>query len=480
MGESRGRGGDWMAAESKITWGDLLLGPKRAAVWTICLGVSLHAFNWFVISTITPSAVLELHGAKLLSWVTAFYLVFSIVGSSGAAFLKARLGLRSVLIGASLAAALGSAIIAFAPTMEVLLAGRIVQGFAEGLVIALCYVIAADVVGEKALPSLFGLLAVVWAVATIGGPILGGVLAHLWSWRVAAGALAPAAILFMILALTVLPARGGDGGVGRGWPLLRMVFLTGGSLAVCVASESKTPGLAAVLVIVALAALWIGLHLDRRAHAPLFPARLLSPRDPSALGLWIIGLMPLAEASVFLFVPYVAQVFMGMSVMQAGQMSSLTALGWSFSAMAVARLGTRAATALIMVGPILLTLGMFLMAWSVDRQAAVPMAIALTACGMGFGISNGFLCQRTIGASNSLERDVTSGAIPTFEGLGAALGAAFSGIVATSAGFPELDATTRPVSMTFLVGGVLGIPAIIAALRFARQTARLAAANAGA
>ena len=67
----------------RIGWRDLLLGPKKAAVWTICLGVALHAFNWFVVNTITPSAVLELGGAELLSWVTAFYLVFSIVGSLG-------------------------------------------------------------------------------------------------------------------------------------------------------------------------------------------------------------------------------------------------------------------------------------------------------------------------------------------------------------------------------------------------------------
>ena len=120
-----------MAAPSNIRWRDLLLGPKRAAVWTICLGVSLHAFNWFVVTTITPSAVLDLGGAELLSWVTAFFLVFSIVGSSGAAFLKAKLGLRSVLIGASLAAAFGSLVIAAAPNMQVLLAGRIVQGFAR-------------------------------------------------------------------------------------------------------------------------------------------------------------------------------------------------------------------------------------------------------------------------------------------------------------------------------------------------------------
>ncbi len=464
-----------MAAQTKIGWSGLLLGPKKAAVWTICLGVALHAFNWFVVNTITPSAVLELSGAELLSWVTAFYLVFSIVGSSGAAFLKARLGLRAVLIGASLVTIVGSLITAAAPNMEVLLAGRILQGFAEGIIIALCYVIAAEVVGEKALPSLFGLLAVVWATATIGGPVLGGVLAYLWSWRIAAAALAPLAILFLVLALIVLPARPKGAERGRGWPLLRLIFLTGGSLAVCVASESKTPLLAALLVLGALGALWIGLHLDRRARSPLFPAQLLSARPASSLGLWIIGLMPLAEASVFLFIPYVGQVHMGLSVMHAGQIASITALGWSFSAMFVARF-ERQATRLIMVGPILLTFGMFLLAWAVDRNSLVVMSVALAACGIGFGISNGFLCQRTIGASDNAERDVTSGAIPTFEGLGAALGAALSGIIATSNGFPELDASPRPIVIAFLVGGMLGLPAIIAAIRFARQTSSTALA----
>jgi MFS family permease len=457
------------AAQTKIGWRDLLLGPKKAAVWTICLGVALHAFNWFVINTITPSAVLELGRADLLSWVTAFYLVFSIVGSSGAAFLKARLGLRAVLIGSSLIAIVGSLIIAAAPNMEVLLAGRIVQGFAEGIVMALCYVIAADAVGEEALPPLFALLAVVWAAATIGGPILGGALAYWWSWRVAAAALVPLAILFLVLALIVLPARPKNADSGRGWPLLRLIFLTGGSLAVCIASESDTPLLASLIVIAALCALWIGLRLDKRARSPLFPARLLSSRSASSLGLWIIGLMPLAEASVFLFIPYIAQVHMGLSVMHAGQIGSITALGWSFSAMFVARM-EKHATRLIMIGPILLTIGMFLLAWAIDDRNLVVMVVGLALCGVGFGISNGFICQRTIATSATAERDVTSGAIPTFEGLGAALGAAFAGIIATGAGFPDLDSSTRPMVWAFVIGGLLALPGILAALRFARQT----------
>lgn len=447
-----------------------MLGPRKAAVWTICLGVALHAFNWFVVNTITPSAVDELGGARLLSWVTAFYLVFSIIGSSGAAFLKARLGLRPVLIGSSLIAIVGSLVIALAPNMETLLAGRIVQGFAEGIIMALCYVIASEAVGEEAMPPLFGLLAVVWALATIGGPVLGGALAHLWSWRIAAASLAPLAAVFLALALTVLPARARSADGGRGWPLIRLAFLTGGSLAVCVASEAPTPILASAIVLTGLAALWIGLRIDRRARAPLFPAWLLSSRRASSLGLWIIGLMPLAEAAVFLFIPFVAQVHLGMSVLQAGQIGSITALGWSFSAMIVARLGDKLATRLIIVGPVLLTIGMFLLAWATDAGNLAAIMTGLALCGVGFGISNGFICQRTIATSETAERDATSGAIPTFEGLGAALGAAFAGIIATGAGFPDLDPSTRPIAWAFLIGGLLGLPAILAAIRFARRT----------
>ena len=149
---------------------------------------------------------------------------------------------------------------------------------------------------------------------------------------------------------------------------------------------------------------------------------------------------------------------MGMSVMHAGQIGSITALGWSFSAMIVARLDDKQATRLIIVGPILLTIGMFLLAWAIDAgNLPVDDDRRSPLCGIGFGISNGFICQRTIatsddrGARRDLRRD------PDLRGAGRRAGRGLcrhhrhqrrlSGL---------LDASTRPIVWTFLIGGLLG------------------------
>ena len=54
------------------------------------------------------------------------------------------------------------------------------------------------------------------------------------------------------------------------------------------------------------------------------------------------------------------------------------------------------------------------------------------------------------------------------------LGAALSGIIATGTGFPTTDGSTRPIVWAFVIGGLLGVPAILAGVRFARQTSAAA------
>ena len=452
--------------EAQPTWRELLLGAKRVATWAICLGVALHAFNWFVVNTATPSAVLELGRADLLSWVTAFYLVFSILGSSGAAFLKSRIGLRALLPGATIALILGCVVIAFAPSMHVLLAGRIIQGVAEGIIYALSYIIAAEVIGHRALPALWALLALVWALATILGPIIAGVLIEFLSWRWAAGALIVPALMFVRLGLKVLPRVEVRPEGGARWPIGPLACLAIGSLALCIASEARA-GLNAMLIAAgALLLILIGLLKDRSASQGLFPRRLLTFDTPSVRGLWLLALMLIADASVFMFAPFIVQVHFGKSALLAGQIASLTAIGWSFSAMMVARAPQTLTGGLIVAGPTSLALGLAGIAASLAYPSLIGMAVAMTVIGIGFGVSHGFISQRTIAHCQKGEEDVTSGGIPTIEGLGASVGAALAGIIASAAGFPSMEAALWPFVVTASVGAAMAVPAIFLALRF--------------
>ena len=54
-------------ASRPATWGELLFGPPRRTVWTICIGISIQGFGWFLVSTIMPSVVLELGRPEELS-----------------------------------------------------------------------------------------------------------------------------------------------------------------------------------------------------------------------------------------------------------------------------------------------------------------------------------------------------------------------------------------------------------------------------
>lgn len=140
-----------------------LFGKQGLAVWTLCLGVGLHAVNWYMVSTIAPSMLNELGNVKLISWITLIYLTTSVVFGSYAGYIKRQIGARTALFLFALIFASGSLIVATAPNMGTVLLGRALQGIGEGLILALSYGVAQDLFSSEATPKLFGLFAFVYA-----------------------------------------------------------------------------------------------------------------------------------------------------------------------------------------------------------------------------------------------------------------------------------------------------------------------------
>jgi MFS family permease len=451
-------------------WREMLLGPRARIIWTISIGVAIQAFGWFLVSTIMPSVVLELGKPELLSWGTTAFLALSIPGSASAGYLKGRFGTRRLLIVASLVVIAANLAGLASPTMAIFLLSRALQGLGEGLVLALCYILVGESLPAREVSPAFGIIAVVWALATLIGPWLAGLLTELFSWRLSFVPMLLLTAAFLWLVATDTAKRPASSNGPAALPIGRLTIIGLAIIAVSFAGATRDVTLASLLIILTLGLLALCFRIDRRSASRLFPQRLLSLRQPASLGIWILGLMYGAEAVAPLYNTYFVQIGHGTSVFFAGQFSAILAVSWSATAILIARLGKVPGKTMLVLGPALLAAGLGLLIFWHDLPLAIA-ALGLAAMGCGFGLSYGFFTEYVIGFAPSVERDVTAGAIPSIESTCAAIGAAVAGLIGNAAGFGRHGAADIPALVPILVYGASTAIALIAvawAWRFRR------------
>ena len=103
----------------------------------MCLGVWLHAADALVATTVMPSAIAEIGGLSYIYWTIALYELGSIIAGAVTGVGVVALGLRTAMMASALVYALGCVASALAPSMAVMLGGRLVQGLGGGAMLAL-------------------------------------------------------------------------------------------------------------------------------------------------------------------------------------------------------------------------------------------------------------------------------------------------------------------------------------------------------
>ncbi|WP_120498319.1 MFS transporter [Kiloniella sp. EL199] len=408
----------------------------------VCMGVALYALNSLITSTLLPSAVDDLNGLEFINWSALLYTTAAMIASLATGTTKTRIGGRAILsIGGSVFA-VGSLLVSLSPSMEMFLLSRIVQGVGGGLVLASCYTVIADLFPRHLWPTVFAMESAVWGIASVGGPLAGGIFAQTVGWRAGFYIITVCAFLFVILVRSNFPKKetntaSRETEIKTSLPFFRLGLL--GSAVLIIAMGNREPDYAWAFLIIGLVLLGYLLHRDKKSNSSLLPKHGLSLFTVAGTGVMIIFLAMVSSISFMVYGPYILQKVHGFSPLAAGFMVALESISWTAAALICARLpqNNRWRLYLIPTGVFTAFLGLFGIALFLYGGPLWSLTISIFLAGAGFGIFWADLSSVIIESGPIDEQDKRSGAIPTLQMCGGALGPAIAGIPAAVIGFQD-------------------------------------------
>ena len=449
------------------SWADLLADGRLPRFALICLGVWLNAADSLVTATIMPSVGRELGGYGYFSWATAGYLVGAILAGASAGRLSELFGLRRATALAGLVMVGGCVLSAAAPDVGLFLTGRLIQGLGSGWISGFAMVAIALLFPERHLARVFASVSGVWGVATLIGPLIGGIFAVGGHWREVFWFFAVQSLAFSVAAPFLL--KGSDEGAGGpGIPWMQLAVLGLGVGAVAVADITRGAAASLGLVAVGLALLAAVLWIDARAKVRLLPHRAGDLTTVCGSGYAAMFALTAASMGFAIYIPPILQQLTGMSPLWAGYVIGAESLAWTLAAFLVAHATGAWDARWVRIGAISVPISLVILSWATPAASIAGILVGGALLGAAFGWSWSFMGRRLLAALADEDRAIGSSAITAVRQTGAAVGAAISGAAANLAGFSDgLTNASARASGVWIYAAVipLGLAGVWAAWR---------------
>jgi EmrB/QacA subfamily drug resistance transporter len=401
----------------------------------LMLALTLASLDQNIVSTALPRIVSDLGGLAHLSWVVTAFMVTSTISTPLYGKLSDMYGRKPLFFTAILVFLAGSILCGAAQTMFQLILFRALQGLGAGGLMTLAQTTVGDLIEPRERGRYQGLFGAVFAACSVAGPLLGGVITDLLSWRwifyvnlpVGAAALALIAIGLRHPCHSVAHRIDYKGaGLLTAGTVCLLLFLSWGGVAY--------PWLSPMILGLAMAAaLFYGLLVVQENHAPepILPPLLF--RNPVfVVGVSVIGLNAMALFGSLVFLPLFFQLVLGASPSHAGLMMAPMMGGVIVASVTGGRLVAR--TGRYKLFPIIgLATGaaaFSTLGWAALTEAGKPaIETALVVLGAGLGL---VMPNLTVAIQNSVERaelGVATSVSAFIRSLGGALGVAVAGAV---------------------------------------------------
>jgi EmrB/QacA subfamily drug resistance transporter len=420
------------------------LDPRRwLALGVVLIAVFMQLMDISIVNVAIPSIQRDLDASySQVQWVLAGYqLAFAVVLITGG-----RLGdiygrKRLFLIGVS-GFTVASALCGFAQSPVMLVGSRIFQGAMGALMFPQALSVTQVEFPQRERGAAFGITGAVIGLATISGPLLGGLLiaGNLFGldWRPIFLVNLPLGVLAVVAAVVLLRESRAEGALrldpggvaivsaallmliyplveGRdlGWPVWTFVLM------------------AASVPVFALFVLYER-RKTRKDNSPLVVLGLFGERA-FVSGLLLNLVFFSGVAAFFLTFSLFLQIGLGFTALHSGLTTIPFSFGTAIGSAVSVRLAPRLGRAILSLGCLLLVAGMLAVMATVSRYGegihSWQLLPALVVCGLGLGCTIPPLLNVILAGISGRNAGSASGVLSTTQQVGGALGVAIIGVI---------------------------------------------------